>query len=49
MIEAKNITVQYNNTDVISNISFSFPSNSFISLIGPNGSGKSTLIKALAG
>jgi len=33
----------------LSNLTFSLPTNGFVSLIGPSGSGKSTLLRVLAG
>ncbi len=53
-------TLSVNNLEVIfsdasgvvhalENLTFSLPSNSFVTLIGPSGSGKSTLLRVLAG
>ena len=47
--KAKNLTVYKNNINIINEISFDFPSGSYVSIIGPNGAGKTTLLKTLAG
>jgi len=45
----KEITKNYDNAPVVSDISLSLPQGSFISLLGPSGAGKTTLFNALAG
>lgn len=49
VIEYKNVTVRYGQTEAIKDISFSIEKGDFIGLAGPNGAGKTTLIKALLG
>ena len=49
MLEIKNISAGYGNTEILHNVSLSLKKGNFISVIGPNGSGKSTLLKALVG
>ena len=49
LIEVKNISFNFGNTGVLSNVSFSINKADFIGLIGPNGSGKTTLVKLLLG
>lgn len=49
VIEYKNVTVRYGQTEAIRDISFSIEKGDFIGLAGPNGAGKTTLIKALLG
>lgn len=48
-ITIKDLNFSYENSPVLSDISFSVGENSFFVIIGPNGSGKSTLLKVLAG
>lgn len=47
-IEVKNLSHSYGDKNVLSNISLSFSSGNFYSIIGPNGSGKSTFIKNIS-
>lgn len=49
MIELKNVSVSYENKDIIKNLSTVFSDREFICIIGKNGSGKSTLLKAIDG
>lgn len=49
IIEAKNLSVQYGQTEVLKDVSFSIEHGDFIGLAGPNGAGKTTLVKALLG
>jgi len=49
IIEAKNISVQYGQTEVLNNISFAIEQGDFIGLAGPNGAGKTTLVKTVLG
>ncbi len=46
---AKKLSVFKDNKYIINEISFDFPSGSYVSIIGPNGAGKTTLLKTLAG
>ncbi len=46
-ITFKNVTVNYNNTDVIKNINFTINPGETIAFIGPTGSGKSTIASLL--
>ena len=46
---AKDLSVFKGNKNIINEISFDFPSGSYVSIIGPNGAGKTTLLKTLAG
>ncbi|WLD94155.1 ABC transporter ATP-binding protein [Alkalihalobacillus sp. AL-G] len=47
-LETKNITLAYNETNIIENLNFQIPKGKITVLIGSNGSGKSTLLKAMA-
>lgn len=48
-IEINDLCVQYDNTNVLSNINLSVEENDFLAVIGPNGGGKSTLVKTILG
>ena len=47
LVFAKNITISYDNIQIIKNSSFSINSGDFVFLTGVSGSGKTTLIKTL--
>lgn len=49
IIEAKNLTLGYDNVKVLKNLNFKIEENDFLCVVGPNGSGKSTLIKGILG
>lgn len=49
LIEAKNVCLGYDGTDVVTNLSFQVEKGDYLCVVGENGSGKSTLIKALLG
>lgn len=49
IIEMKNVSFQYEYTQVLKNISFKVEEGEFLAVLGPNGSGKSTLLKLLLG
>jgi len=48
-ISAADLTVQRDQTTVLSDITLDVPARSRVAVIGPNGSGKTTLLKAIAG
>lgn len=49
VVKIEDLSVSYNNTEALQNISFSILPKQLIGIIGPNGAGKSTLIKAIMG
>jgi manganese/iron transport system ATP-binding protein len=48
-LELENVTVSYNGTPALKDISFQVPHGARVAVVGPNGAGKSTLFKALVG
>lgn len=46
VLEAYQLTVNYEKTAVLWDLNFSIPQGSMVGIIGPNGAGKSTLLKA---
>jgi ABC-type Mn2+/Zn2+ transport system ATPase subunit len=48
-LEIDHLTVAYNGTPVLRDISFQVPHGTRVAVVGPNGAGKSTLFKALVG
>ena len=49
MIKIENLTIVYDDTTALKQVSLELPPGKIYGLIGPNGAGKSTLIKACAG
>lgn len=49
LIELKNVSFQYEYTQVLKNISLKVQEGDFLAIIGSNGSGKSTLLKIILG
>jgi zinc transport system ATP-binding protein len=49
LIEVKNLSLGYDNSIVLKNISLNIEESDFICVVGPNGSGKSTFVKGLLG
>lgn len=49
MLNIKDLSVFYDNNEVLSNINFSLNKGDYLSIIGENGSGKTTLIKTILG
>ena len=49
ILRFENVTIGYNEKDIIKDFSCTVKRGEFVSLIGPNGSGTSTLINALTG
>ncbi|MBD25683.1 MAG: ABC transporter [Candidatus Marinimicrobia bacterium] len=43
------LTVRYNGTDVVSDVSLNLTAGPLVGIIGPNGAGKTTLMRAVAG
>lgn len=48
-LEVQAVSIAYNGSNVLDNLSFSAVHGERIAVVGPNGAGKSTLFKALAG
>ncbi|MCT6922584.1 MULTISPECIES: ABC transporter ATP-binding protein [Bacillales] len=49
IIQLRNVTFQYDETQALNDISFQVQEGDFLALLGPNGSGKSTLLKLILG
>jgi branched-chain amino acid transport system ATP-binding protein len=49
VLEVKNVSVAYDQTKVVHDVSFSVADGTCRALIGPNGAGKSSLLNAIAG
>ena len=48
-LELQNLTIDYDNKPVISNLSLNINDGELVSLLGPSGVGKTTILKAIAG
>jgi len=49
MIEVKNLTKNYKDSNVLENVNLTFPDNGFVFILGRSGSGKSTILNAVGG
>jgi len=49
VLEVNDLSVQFGNSKVVSNLTFRVPQGSSLAVIGPNGSGKTVLFRALIG
>lgn len=49
IVQVKNLSVKYDNTYVLKDISFNIDKGSITVILGPNGSGKTTLLKTMLG
>ena len=48
-ISVNNISVSYDDNEVVKDVSFSFGPGRLIGVLGPNGAGKSSLLQAMLG
>jgi len=48
-IEIKKLSVCYNRTDAVNNLSMTVKDGEFVNIVGPNGGGKTTLAKSILG
>ncbi len=49
VITAKNLTLSYDNSVVLENLSFEIKEGEYVGIVGPNGGGKTTLMKVILG
>lgn len=49
MIEIKNLSLEFDNTNFFEDVNIQFPKNKITVIAGPNGAGKTTLLKIMAG
>jgi iron complex transport system ATP-binding protein len=49
LLSIKNLSVRFNQTDILRSVSFTLNRGEFLAVIGPNGAGKTTLIKTILG
>lgn len=49
ILEVKKLTKNYNNLQVLNEVSFNINKGEFVSIIGPSGCGKTTLLKIISG
>ncbi|HZD56800.1 MAG TPA: metal ABC transporter ATP-binding protein [Anaerolineales bacterium] len=49
ILEVSGLTVRYNGTLALDDVSFQIPAGTQVAVVGPNGAGKSTLFKVIAG
>lgn len=49
IIETKNLSVNYGQTEALKDVSLAIEQGDFLGLAGPNGAGKTTLVKAILG
>ncbi|HNY51719.1 MAG TPA: ABC transporter ATP-binding protein [Smithella sp.] len=48
MVDVKNVTMRFNHTDAVKNVSIAVESGSIFGLVGSDGAGKSTLLRMIA-
>src|SRR4051794_40589759 len=49
LLEARQVTKQFGGLTAVSNVDFTIPERSIVSLIGPNGAGKTTFFNIMTG
>ena len=47
-LQGKNLSLRFNDSDIVNNVSISINAGDFVGLIGPNGAGKTSLLRMLA-
>jgi iron complex transport system ATP-binding protein len=49
MLSVRNVTIKYENCEILQNVSFKLESGQILAVLGENGAGKTTLLKSLNG
>lgn len=49
ILEVENLSVEYDNSNILDNITFTINKGDYLNIIGPNGSGKTTLVEIISG
>lgn len=49
ILNVKNLSISYNEKNIVKNINFDLKSGEILAIVGESGSGKSTILKAIAG
>lgn len=49
LLYVENLSVRFNRTDILKQVSFALNAGEYLAIIGPNGAGKTTLVKTMLG
>lgn len=49
LLRVENLSVRFNQTDILRQVSFALNAGEYLAIIGPNGAGKTTLVKTILG